>query len=104
MSCSSNPACSPYFLWPSPAQFQPQPIDHHSPCYRLGQDLANQPQFIKEAKQHPDQIQSLCYYLEKQPFQLHPPHSTTEPFPTTDCARENIHLGCVQFLQDRTRA
>jgi hypothetical protein len=34
---------------------------------------------------------------------LNPPHGTTEPFPTTDCARENIHLGCVDFLQKKVK-
>jgi hypothetical protein len=69
----------------------------------MGVDLANQPQFIQTAKQYPDQIQALCTYLEKQPFQVTLPNSPPEPFPTTDCSPESIHLGCVAFLTNKNK-
>ena len=65
-------------------------------CCELGVKLANQPQIIKHAQDLPGRIDEICYYLEKQPFITVP---TQQTYPTTDCNREDIHLGCSFLLK-----
>ena len=79
------------------SKYQPQqpspPLssDTKSSCYELGAKLANKSEFLKYAQIFPGKIDEICYYLEKQPFS---DPTTQQTYPTTDCNREDIHLGC----------
>ena len=71
-------------------------------CCELGGKLAEKPEIKYAAQQHPDSIDAICYYLEKQPFTAvkSANSKTVQNYPTTDCNREDIHIGCSFYLNN----
>lgn len=66
-------------------------------CYQLGVRLADHEKIIEAATQHSGNIESICYFLERQPFNDLTPQGKYN-YPTTDCNRDTIHAGCVDYL------
>ena len=68
--------------------------DNCPDCCQLGVKLVHDSKHLMNvAKTRPDQIDQLCYFIEKNPFS-----TASGYYPESGCTRESIHIGCRTFL------